>query len=302
MSAEKGFVLSDYLTARKEMIDQALDHHLPQADNYPPLIFQAVRYSLFAGGKRLRPILCLAAAEAVGGEIQPLLPVACALEMIHTYSLIHDDLPAMDNDDLRRGRPTSHKVFGEAAAILAGDALLTEAFHLMSARDRLGQTPAEKLLQVIHDIAEAAGFWGMVGGQVVDIQSEEKKANQETLDYIHTHKTGAMILASVRAGAVLSDARVKDLQALSDYGRHIGLAFQIADDILNVEGNRSILGKDTGSDAERGKMTFPGLWGLESSRKKTVELVGLALSAIQGFDDRADALRAIARYIVERKS
>jgi geranylgeranyl diphosphate synthase type II len=155
---------------------------------------------------------------------------------------------------------------------------------------------------VIHDIAEAAGFWGMVGGQVVDIQSEEKKVNQETLDYIHTHKTGAMILASVRAGAVLSGARVKDVQALSDYGRHIGLAFQIADDILNVEGNRSILGKDTGSDAERGKMTFPGLWGLESSRKKTVELVGLALSAIQGFDDRADALRAIAHYIVERKS
>ena len=302
MSAERGFALSDYLAARKEMVDQALNHYLPRADNYPPLIFEAVRYSLFAGGKRLRPILCLASAEAAGGEIQQVLPVACALELIHTYSLIHDDLPAMDNDDVRRGRPTSHKVLGEAAAILAGDALLTEAFSLMSAGDRMGTIPADRLLWVIHDIAEAAGFWGMVGGQIADIQSEGQAANQETLDYIHTRKTGAMILASVRSGAVLSGAPVEDIEALSGYGRHIGLAFQIADDILNVEGDHIVLGKDTGSDVKRGKMTFPALWGLDASRKKTAELVESALFAIQGFNDRADPLRAIAHYIIERRS
>ncbi len=300
MKTDKGFPLQDYLAARKEMIDEALNRCLPGPDDFPPLIFQAVRYSLFAGGKRLRPILCLASAEAVGGETGAVLPVACALEMIHTYSLIHDDLPAMDDDDTRRGRPTSHKVFGEAAAILAGDALLTEAFFRMTAGGPAFPIPAERLLQAIREIAEAAGFRGMIGGQIVDIQSEGQSPLPETLDYIHTHKTGALILASVRAGALLSGARTEDLEALSGYGRNAGLAFQIADDILNVEGDRAVLGKDTGSDARRGKLTFPGLWGMDASRAKAAELTGLALSAIRHLGDRAEPLRAIARYMVSR--
>lgn len=302
MTTDKHFPLKDYLAARKEMIDAALNGFLPGPDDFPPLIFQAVRYSLFAGGKRLRPILCLASAEAVGGTIGAVLPVACSLEMIHTYSLIHDDLPAMDDDDLRRGKPTSHKVFGEAAAILAGDALLTEAFSRMSAGDRAFPVPAERLLPAIHEIAEAAGFRGMIGGQIVDIQSEGQPPLPETLDYIHTHKTGALILASVRAGALLSGAHPEALDALSGYGRHAGLAFQIADDILNVEGDRSILGKNTGSDAKRGKLTFPGLWGIEASRAKTAELTERALFEIRHFDDRAEPLRALARHIAARNA
>jgi geranylgeranyl diphosphate synthase type II len=294
------FLLSDYLGVRKELVDAALNEALPHETNYPPVIFQAVRYSLFAGGKRLRPILCLAAAEAVGGDGRAVLPVACALEMIHTYSLIHDDLPAMDDDDLRRGQPTSHKVFGEAVAILAGDALLTEAFALMSAAERMPQIPPDRILSVIHEIARAAGFWGMVGGQVLDMQAEAGPVNEETLLYIHTHKTGAMIVASVRAGAILAGAQTGEVEAIADYGRNVGLAFQIADDILNVEGDRAALGKGTGSDAERGKLTFPHLLGIEASRTRMEDLVARAQSALRGFDQRAKPLRAIARYVIER--
>ena len=290
-----------YLEARKKIIDEALDGYLPGEDHYPLEIFRAVRYSLFAGGKRIRPILCLAAAEAVGGAIDSVLPVACALELIHTYSLIHDDLPAMDDDDYRRGMLTSHKVFGEGMAVLAGDALLTEAFRLMSERTLLKNTPPDILLDVIREIATAAGYFGMVGGQVVDLQSEGQSVDTDTLHYIHTHKTGAMIIASVRAGALLSQAEEADVDALSSYGRHIGLAFQIADDILNVEGDRSVMGKKTGSDAERGKITYPALMGLDASRKKAREFVADALSAIRYFDDRALPLRRIASYITERR-
>lgn len=294
--------LKVYLEARKKLIDEALDRCLPGEDNYPPDIFKAVRYSLFVGGKRIRPILCLASAEAVGGEIDPVLPVACALEFIHTYSLIHDDLPAMDDDDYRRGMLTSHKVFGEGIAILAGDALLTEAFRLMSERELLKNAPPEKVLDVIREIATAAGYFGMVGGQVVDLQSEGQVVDSDTLQYIHTHKTGAMIIASVRAGALLSGAGDADVDALSLYGRHVGLAFQIADDILNVEGDRKVMGKGTGSDAQRGKITYPALMGLDASRGKARELIAGALSAISHFDDRALPLRRIASYIMERKS
>jgi len=294
--------LSDYLSVRKELVDAALNEALPHETNYPPIIFQAVRYSLFAGGKRLRPILCMAAAEAVGGDGRAVLPVACALEMIHTYSLIHDDLPAMDDDDIRRGQPTSHKVFGEATAILAGDALLTEAFALMAAAERMPQIPPDRILSVIHEIARAAGFWGMVGGQIMDIQAETGPADEETLLYIHTHKTGAMIVASVRAGAILAGAQTGEVEALAAYGRHVGLAFQIADDILNVEGDREALGKRTGSDADRGKLTFPHLLGIEAARIKMADLVSCALAAIQDFDQHAEPLRAIARYVAERKT
>lgn len=302
MTPEEKISLDEYLKGRKKIVDEALDRYLPGEDTFPSSIFKSVRYSVFAGGKRIRPILCMGSAEAVGGNIEEVLPVACALELIHTYSLIHDDLPVMDDDDYRRGKLTNHKVFGEDIAILAGDALLTEAFRLMSKKEFAGKTPPDRLLSVISDISEAAGFLGMVGGQIVDIQSEGKKVGEETLNYIHTHKTGAMITTSIRAGAIISGAGNNEIDALSDYGRHIGLAFQIADDILDVEGNQETLGKDIGSDRKRGKVTFPAIFGMEKSRKKARDLVNKALADIAQFDSRAEPLRMIATYIIERSS
>ncbi len=302
MDRNEGRPVKEYLAVQKAVIDQALDRYIPGEESYPPVIFQAVRYSLLAGGKRLRPILCLAAAEALGGKCGPILPVACGLEFIHTYSLIHDDLPAMDNDDYRRGRLTSHKVFGEEIAILAGDALLTEAFRLMTRRDLMPGVPTERLLTAIGEIAEAAGFFGMVGGQVLDVRAEGQETDLETLHRIHQKKTGAMIRVSLRAGAILAGASDEQLDSLSNYGEQIGLAFQITDDILNVEGDRRLLGKDTGSDAARGKVTFPALMGIEASRCRVAELIREALYSLAFFDDRAEPLRMIARYIPERKS
>ena len=294
--------LPGYLAERRALVDEALDGFLPPQQTYPAVIFEAARYSLFAGGKRLRPILCLAAAEAVGGQIHTVLPAACALEMIHTYSLIHDDLPAMDDDDFRRGRPTSHKVFGEGIAVLAGDALLTEAFALLTDRGRLPGIPPERLLDVGSEIAAAAGYLGMVGGQVLDILSEGKQVDLETLQAIHRRKTGALIRVSLRAGAILAGVAPEALAALTGYGERIGLAFQIADDILNVEGDRALLGKGTGSDAARGKVTFPALLGLAASRLRAEALILEALGALAGFDGRAEPLRGIARYVLARKS
>jgi geranylgeranyl diphosphate synthase, type II len=302
VNRDEGRTLEAYLADRKTLIDRTLAAYLPGEENYPPLIFQAVRYSVLAGGKRLRPILCLAAAEAVGGASGPILPVACALELIHTYSLIHDDLPAMDNDDFRRGRATSHKVFGEDIAILAGDALLTEAFRLIARRDLMPGIPPEGLLAAIGEIAAAAGFFGMVGGQVLDIRSDAKKVDLDALHRIHRMKTGAMIRVSLRAGAILSGASDEQIAALSNYGEQIGLAFQIVDDILNVEGDRTLLGKETGSDAARGKVTFPALMGVEASRLRVEELIREALAGLASFDDRAEPLRRIAGYLPERKS
>jgi geranylgeranyl diphosphate synthase type II len=296
------FPLKEYLERRKALIDRMLDETLPPETGDPAAIFEAVRYSMFAGGKRLRPILCMAAAEAVGGKTGAVLPAACALEMIHTYSLIHDDLPAMDNDDYRRGKPTSHKVFGEGVAILAGDALLTEAFRLLGDRERMRDVPPERVLTVVCEIAEAAGFFGMVGGQVKDLLAEGGKVDLQTLYEIHRRKTGALILVSLRAGAILAGAAEALLAPLSDYGRRIGLAFQITDDILNVEGDPALLGKGTGSDAARGKVTFPALMGVEASRARAEELIREALVSLATFDDRAAPLRAIARHIMERRS
>ncbi|MFB3925953.1 MAG: polyprenyl synthetase family protein [Syntrophales bacterium] len=294
--------LGQYFGERKKIVDEALDRYLPGESNFPQIIFKAVRYSLFAGGKRIRPILCMAAAEAVGGTLEGVLPVACALELIHTYSLIHDDLPSMDNDDYRRGKPTSHKVFGEAIAVLAGDALLTEAFYLMTKKESAVNVPPSARLEVIHDITKAAGFFGMVGGQVVDVSCQGKEVDLDTLHYIHSHKTGAMIFVSVKSGAVLSGASGRELQALSEYGRDIGLAFQIADDILDIEGNWELLGKETGVDESRGKITFPALIGLEKSRRRARDLVEKAVSAISFFDSKAEPLRRIAEFIIERRS
>jgi geranylgeranyl diphosphate synthase type II len=244
----------------------------------------------------------MAAFEAVGEKGDGLLPFACALEMIHTYSLIHDDLPAMDNDDYRRGKPTSHKVFGEAVAILAGDALLTDAFRIIAGRTPTGVVPAEKLIQVIQEVALAAGWFGMVGGQVVDIESEGKAPDERTLHFIHTRKTGALITVSLRAGALLGGADDDALDALTEYGRHVGLAFQIADDILNVEGDAKALGKGTGSDRSRGKLTYPALVGVETSRRVAAELVEKALGDLRALGERAEPLRLIARFIVDRKT
>lgn len=302
MNQNDEFQLKEYLAGRKLLIDAALDGLLPGEAFYPPVIFQAVRYSLLAGGKRLRPILCLAAAEAVGGDSRTIMPAACALECIHTYSLIHDDLPSMDNDDYRRGRLTSHKVFGEDIAILAGDALLTEAFHLLTRRDLMPGIPPEQILTVTAEIAAAAGWFGMVGGQVLDVRSEGKTVDLEALQQIHRLKTGEMIRVSLRAGAILGGATSAMLASLSDYGRQIGLAFQIADDILNVEGDPVLLGKQTGSDAARRKVTFPSLLGIEASRTRAESLIKEALASLDSFDDRAEPLRRITRYILERKS
>jgi len=293
--------LKDYLKKRCQLVDRALERFLPEGGELPASLHGSMRYSVFAGGKRVRPVLLLAACEAVGGEVEPALPAACAMEMIHTYSLIHDDLPAMDDDDFRRGNPTNHKVYGEATAILAGDALLTEAFILLSRSEDAGDASAR--LRVIHEIARAAGSRGMVGGQVVDMESEGKGAiDLAILSYIHTHKTGALIRASVRAGAILGGATEQGLEALTRYGDAIGLAFQIADDILDVEGTTEQLGKDAGSDQARGKATYPALVGLDASKQRAQELVQMALAALAQFDERAEPLRAIASYIVKRNS
>jgi len=296
------FPLKAYLDERKALIDRALEDFLPAGGSDPPLILQAVRYSLFAGGKRIRAILCLAAAEAVGGKAETVMPAACALEMIHGYSLIHDDLPAMDNDDYRRGKLTSHKVYGEGVAILAGDALLTEAFRVLARRKSLSGIPAERILDVSREIAEAAGYQGMVGGQVLDIRAESERIGMEALHEIHRLKTGALLRVSLRAGAILAGAGEAALADLSDYGEKIGLAFQIADDILNVEGDPALLGKGTGSDAARGKITFPSLLGIDASRARAEELVIRAVASLFSFDDSATPLREIARYILVRRS
>lgn len=292
--------LDSYLTDRKKKVDQALRKYLPPEHTYPTIIFQAVRYSLFAGGKRIRPILCMAAAETLGGNADTVLPVACALEMIHTYSLIHDDLPALDNDDYRRGILTNHKIFGENMAILAGDALLTEAFGLMSHPEYLTDIDPAIRLDIIHDISDAAGFFGMIGGQVMDVQSEGKEFDMSTLQYIHSRKTGAMIVTSIRSGALLAGGKPSEIDALTRYGAQIGLAFQIADDILNIEGEEKRIGKRTGTDKDRGKATYPALVGVEDSRKRGQELLEDALSAIAPLDGKAEPLRLIARHIVER--
>lgn len=295
--------LDEYLKRKRVEIDKALDDCLPKEEEFPQRLHKAMRYSVFAGGKRIRPILVVASSEAVGGDSNRAIPIACGVELIHTYSLIHDDLPAMDDDELRRGRPTCHKVFDEATAILAGDALLTLAFDMMVKTPVRDKEEATLLLKAIHEIAMAAGSTGMVGGQEVDIETQgEVDMAFPLLEYIHIHKTGALILACIRAGTILAGAGSSELETLTRYGEAIGLAFQIADDILDVEGSEEALGKTVGGDARKGKVTYPALLGLEESRKRARELVDRAISSIEGLDGRADPLRGIARYIIERKS
>jgi geranylgeranyl diphosphate synthase type II len=295
--------LKSYLKEKIALVDTALDSFLPKEEELPQSIHKAMRYSIFAGGKRVRPVLMLAACEAVGGIINIAMPAACAMELIHTYSLIHDDLPAMDDDDFRRGRPTNHKVFGDAIAILAGDGLLTEAFKLMSdPRFAVGVDAGVKIA-VIHEIATCAGTYGMVGGQVVDMESEGKSdIDLPTVQYIHTHKTGALIKASVVAGALLGGADEKQLAAIKRYGEAAGLAFQIADDILDIEGTTEEIGKDAGSDQARGKATYPAVMGLAAAKQEAQAMMDEAMLALEPLGGAAEPLREIARYIVERKN
>lgn len=295
-----GFSLQAYLTERLALVDQALDKALPSASGVPEQLLAGMRYSVFAGGKRIRPVLMIAACEAVGGAAQQVLPAACALELIHTYSLIHDDLPAMDDDDFRRGRPTNHRVYGEAGAILAGDALLTEAFVLLAQTEAFPGVPSATLLQVIQLIAQAAGSQGMVGGQVVDMASEGQQIDLVTLESIHNRKTGALIIAALRAGVLLGGGSEQALAAVTRYGHAAGLAFQVADDILDVIGDQAVLGKDVGSDQARGKATYPSLLGLEGARLRARELMEEAMAALQPLGSAAGPLREIARYIVDR--
>jgi geranylgeranyl diphosphate synthase type II len=290
-----------YLVEHARAVDQALERFLPAETRAPETIHKAMRYSVFAGGKRLRPVLVIAGAEAVGGRMDDVMPTACALELIHTYSLIHDDLPAMDNDDFRRGRPTSHKVFGEAMAILAGDGLLTHAFRLLADNWRPGVDGAV-LRDVLVDVADAAGTDGMVGGQVADLEAEGRRIGADMLDYIHLHKTAALIRTSIRVGARLSGATADQLRALAVAGGDLGLAFQIVDDILDVTGTTEQLGKTAGKDQAQQKATYPALHGLDASRARAKQLVGEALAALAPLGPAAEPLRALAHFILERKA
>ncbi len=289
-----------YLDEKRALVDQELERLLPAASERPPALHQAMRHSLFAGGKRLRPILCLESGRLFLGEEQSLLRLACALEMIHTYSLIHDDLPALDNANLRRGKPSCHRAFGEATAILAGDALLTQAFEVLSSP---GSPSEERKLRVIHELSRAIGTrGGMVAGQMVDLETMGKTIDAATLEYIHSAKTGAFIRSAVRSGALYADAPETDVDRVTTYGEKVGLAFQIVDDLLDVLGSQEALGKTVGEDGRQQKATYPALHGIEQSRKIASKLVQEACDVLKPYGSRAEKLREIAHYLLARKS
>jgi len=290
--------LKPYLIARQKEVDRALDRFLPKESARPATIHKAMRYSLFAGGKRLRPILCLAAAEACGGKISAALPLACAIECIHTYSLVHDDLPSMDNDDLRRGRATCHKVFGDGIAILAGDALLTAAFEIAA---HVESTKRYDLREIFHEIATAAGSQKLIAGQVADLEAEGRRINRSQLRYIHENKTAALLTASVRLGAMAANASPKHLAAITAFGRALGLAFQVIDDILDVTQTSEKLGKSAGKDVAAKKATYPSVIGLEKSRAEANRLTSRADAALADFGRSADWLREIAKHLLARE-
>ncbi|MGN7611788.1 polyprenyl synthetase family protein [Magnetococcales bacterium HHB-1] len=290
--------LKNYLFQRKQLIEQALEEILPEEHEKLFRLIQSMRYSLMAGGKRLRPVLVLAAAESVGGKLDDAMPFACALECLHTYSLIHDDLPAMDDDDLRRGRPTCHRQFDEATAILAGDALLTLAFQL--AAQETENTTAEIRLAVISQLAEHAGMFGMVGGQMLDLEAENRRIDLAQLQTIHRWKTGALITVACRAGAMLGGGHVEDIDALTRYGRALGLAFQITDDILDEVGDAELLGKNPGSDWAKEKSTYPSLMGLEKARQEAEKWSNEAYQSLSYLGSVADPLRELAQFVITR--
>ena len=296
------FDLSSYLFSKQKQVNRTIDEIIDQTTN-SSVVVTAMRHSLLAEGKRIRPVLCIAASQAVGGRTEDVLMIACALEMIHAYSLIHDDLPAMDNDDLRRGKPTCHIAFNEATAILAGDALLTLAFEILSSIDlnRIKVNNAVKWLRVINIIAKAAGYKGMIEGQIKDIAAEGNRIGLKDLEKMHALKTGALIEASISTGAILGNGSVEQIQQLNIYAKNIGLAFQVIDDILNVEGDPAVMGKDVGTDQVREKSTYPSIIGIEKSKEFAKNLVNNALQALDYFDNKSDPLRAIAHYIIDRK-
>jgi geranylgeranyl diphosphate synthase type II len=301
--------IKTYLQEKRESIDSYLKSYF-EAPSAPSVLRDAMKYSLVAGGKRIRPILAMASYEACGRDPKDIIPQAAAVELIHTYSLIHDDLPSMDNDDLRRGKPTNHKVFGEAIAILAGDALLTEAFFMMTntrmrdASSGKNSSPisSRTLVMAVREVAMAAGSYGMVGGQAQDILSEDSEPDRDILDFIHLHKTAALIAASVRMGPILANSRRNILAALTRYGEGIGLAFQIIDDILDIEGTTEELGKTAGSDDRKRKLTYPSLFGIEEARHKAKDLINAATDALRNFSSEADPLRDIAQYLIKRRA
>jgi len=297
INSQSKFDLSAYLAEQKNRVEIALDQSI--AVVYPEKIYEAMRYSLMAGGKRLRPILCLATCELLGGDAAMVMPTACAMEMIHTMSLIHDDLPAMDNDDYRRGKLTNHKVYGEDVAILAGDGLLAYAFEFIAAQTQ--GVPAERVLQVISWLGRAVGAAGLVGGQVVDLESEGKTdVSLETLDFIHRHKTGALLEASVVCGALLAGGSEANVQRLSSYAQDIGLAFQIVDDVLDITATPEELGKSVGKDLQAQKVTYPSIWGIEESKRQAEQRVAHAKAQLEPFGESAQPLMAIADYITAR--
>ncbi len=291
------FDLSRYLDVRSAEVNRALDHFLPKEKTKPATIHRAMRYSIFAGGKRMRPALTLAAAEACGGKIPDALPLACAVECIHTYSLIHDDLPAMDNDDFRRGKPTNHKVFGEGIAVLAGDALLTQAFEITAQALGWKRYPHQTL---VLELARASGSQQLIAGQVADLEGEGKKIAAAELKYIHERKTSALLCCSVRLGGMSANCSAAQLQALTDFGYNVGLAFQIIDDILDITQTSEQLGKTAGKDTKAQKATYPSIVGLEKSRGIARKLTSNAFSALKIFRGKAEALEALATYLLQR--
>ncbi|HUB66265.1 MAG TPA: farnesyl diphosphate synthase [Candidatus Methylacidiphilales bacterium] len=290
---------SRYWQARQKKVDAALDRFLPSANIRPKTIHQAMRYSIFAGGKRLRPIICLAAAEVLRGDIDVALPLACAVECIHTYSLIHDDLPCMDNDDFRRGKPTSHKVYGEGIAVLAGDALLTIAFEIAA---RCKAPPRYSHAVIIGEVAAAAGSRALVAGQVADLEGEGKKITPAELRYIHENKTAALIASSIRLGAMSANATPKQLEKLTEFGQNLGLAFQVIDDILDVTQTTEKLGKSAGKDLKAQKATYPALLGIEKAKVEADRLTGKARAALKPFSNDAAPLEAIADFLLKREN
>ena len=288
------------LKEKASFVEKVLKEYMPKEEGYQKTVIDAMNYSLSAGGKRLRPILTLEACKIVGGNEDEAISFAIAIEMIHTYSLIHDDLPALDNDDLRRGRPTNHKVYGEAMGILAGDALLNYAFEVMLAGSINKENP-EKYLKAINEIAKGAGIYGMIGGQVVDVESENKQIEKEKLDYIHMNKTAAMMVGCMRAGATIGGANSEQMEEITKYAKNIGLSFQIVDDILDIVGDEAKLGKKVGSDIENHKSTYPSLLGLDKSKEIAHNLIDEAKKSIEKLSDDVDFLKGLAEYIIDRE-
>ncbi len=299
MNATACQTIQSYLKEQCARVDAELDRLMPPTGEFPPAIHQAMRHSVFAGGKRIRPILCLEGGRLFGGDEASLLKLGCSIEFIHTYSLIHDDLPALDNDDLRRGKPACHVAFGEATAILAGDALLTLAFETLSAPAVTGEA---RRLRVLHELSTAIGTRGMIGGQVVDLEASGRDPDPATLEYIHATKTAALIRACARSGAIYAGAADADLDRITLYGERVGLAFQVADDLLDVSGSTASLGKTPGKDGRQKKVTYPAVHGVEAARRIASQLVAEALAALESYGERARRLDEIARYLATRET